>query len=153
LRQHADSSIAGALVLPDPGDPRLTRKVAGLDHDGKPVKAGVVVERPLTLLLNSLEIVTMMTIGDYPEYLAVGYLLNQDMLRPDGEITGIDSDEELGVVVVRTVQTTDYEDKLAKKVLTSGCAQDNVCGDVTDKFERPSSTPRRACTRAGCTSC
>jgi hypothetical protein len=62
LRQHADSSIAGALVLPDPGDPRLTRKVAGLDHDGKPVKAGVVVERPLTLLLNSLEIVTMMTI-------------------------------------------------------------------------------------------
>ena len=57
----------------------------------------MTVERPLTLYLNGQEIVTMMTIGDYPEYLALGYLLNQNMLRPDDEVTGVeyDDDEEL----------------------------------------------------------
>ena len=97
-----------ALVLPDPADPRLTRPLAGLDQNGQRIETNVVIERPLTLFLNSREIVTMMTIGDYPEYLAAGYLLNQNMLRPDDEITGIDYDEELEVVVVRTVRTTDY---------------------------------------------
>ena len=57
------------------------------------------------------------------------------MLRPDDEITGIDYDEELEAVVVRTVRTTDYEDKLAKKVLTSGCAQGTLFGDVMEKFD------------------
>ncbi len=48
------------------------------------IETAVVMERPLTLFLNGREIVTMMTIGDHPDYLAVGYLLNQNMLRPDG---------------------------------------------------------------------
>jgi FdhD protein len=95
----------------------------------------VVVERPLTLFLNGQEIVTMMTIGDYPDYLAVGYLLNQNMLRPDDVIEGIDYDEELEVVVVRTERETDYEEKLKKKVRTSGCAQGTVFGDLMEKFE------------------
>jgi FdhD protein len=135
LPQHANTSIWRALVLPEPADPRLTRRLAGLDQNGQPIETNVVIERPLTLFLNSREIVTMMTIGDYPEYLAAGYLLNQNMLRPDDEITGIDYDEELEVVVVRTVRTTDYEDKLAKKVLTSGCAQGTLFGDVMEKFD------------------
>jgi FdhD protein len=136
LPQHADILGRRALVLPNPADPRLTRRLAGLDQNGAPIETNVVIERPLTLFLNSREIVTMMTIGDYPGYLAAGYLLNQDMLRPDDEITGIEYDEELEVVVVRTVRTTDYEDKLAKKVLTSGCAQGTVFGDVMEKFDR-----------------
>ena len=144
LRRQADTSARGSLVLPDPADPRLTRRLAGLDQNGQPVETNVVIERPLTLFLNSREIVTMMTIGDYPEYLAVGYLLNQNMLRPDDEITGIDYDEELEVVVVRTVRTTDYEDKLAKKVLTSGCAQGTLFGDVMEKFDGIVLDPRRA---------
>ena len=61
-----------------------------------------MVERPLTLFLNDQEIVTMMTIGDYPDYLAVGYLLNQNMLAPEDDIAGVDYDEELESVVVRT---------------------------------------------------
>jgi FdhD protein len=93
-----------------------------------------VYERPLTLFLNDQEIVTMMTIGDYPDYLAVGYLLNQNMLRPDDVISGIDYDEELEVVVVRTARATDYEEKLKKKVRTSGCAQGTVFGDVMEQF-------------------
>ena len=124
------------LLRPDPDDPRLTQSVRGIDHEGRPVETAVVYERPLTLFLNDQEIVTMMTIGDYPDYLAVGYLLNQNMLRPDDAITGIDYDEELEVVVVRTERATDYEEKLKKKVRTSGCAQGTVFGDVMEQFEQ-----------------
>ena len=95
----------------------------------------MVMERPLTLFLNGQEIVTMMTIGDHPDLLAVGYLLNQNMLRPDDEITAVEHDEELELVVVRTARETDYEDKLKKKTRTSGCAQGTVFGDVMEKFE------------------
>jgi FdhD protein len=122
-------------VAPDPADPRLTARLAGVDQDGRTIETSVVMERPLTLFLNGQEIVTMMTIGDYPDYLAVGYLLNQNMLRPDDEITGIDYDEEIETVVVRTPRRTNYETKLGKKTLTSGCAQGTVFGDVMEKFE------------------
>ena len=93
------------------------------------------MERPLTLFLNRREIVTMMTIGDHPDYLAVGYLLNQNMLRPENRIVGIDYDDDLETVVVRTDRETDFEDKLKKKTLTSGCAQGTVFGDLMERFE------------------
>ncbi len=123
------------LVAPNPHDPKLTERVTGVDQTGAPVETSVTVERPLTLFLNGREIVTMMTICDYPDYLAVGYLLNQNMLRPDDVVTGIDYDEEIETVVVRTERETDYEEKLKKKTLTSGCAQGTVFGDVMEKFE------------------
>jgi FdhD protein len=122
-------------IKPDPADPRLTRRLAGRDQDGQAVTAAVPVERPLTLFLNRREIVTMMTIGDYPNYLAVGYLLNQNMLAGSDEITAIDYDEDTETVVVRTAIETDFEDKLKKKTLTSGCAQGTVFGDVMESFE------------------
>ncbi len=124
------------LLSPQPDDPRLTQTVAGVDQEGQRIETAVVYERPLTLFLNGQEIVTMMTIGDFPDYLAVGYLLNQNMLRPDDDITGIDFDEELDVVVVRTRRETNYEDKLKKKVRTSGCAQGTVFGDLMERFEQ-----------------
>ena len=126
-------------VRPDPDDPRLTRRVAGIDQDGKKIETSVVTERPLTLFLNGREIVTMMTIGDHPEYLAVGYLLNQNMLapgeRPGDRIIGVDYDDEIDTVVVRTAQETDFEDKLKKKTLTSGCAQGTAFGDLMERFD------------------
>jgi len=122
------------VVKPDPGDERLTRRVQGIDQDGVAVTASVTMERPLTLFLNRQEVVTMMTIGDYPEYLAVGYLLNQNMLVPGNEITGIEFDAEIDTVVVRTATETDFEDKLKKKTLTSGCAQGTVFGDLMERF-------------------
>ena len=100
------------------------------------VDTAVVVERPLTLFLNAREIVTMMTIGDRPDLLAVGYLLNQNMLRPDDEITAIDVAEDIDTVVVRTKRETDYEEKLKKKVQTSGCAQGTVFGDLMEEFDK-----------------
>jgi FdhD protein len=124
------------IVRPDPADPRLTERVQGTDQDGKPIETSVPVERPLTLFLNGREIVTMMTVGDYPDCLAVGYLLNQNMLRPDDRITGIDVDLEIDTVVVRTERQTDFEEKLRKKTLTSGCAQGTVFGDMMEKFDQ-----------------
>jgi FdhD protein len=123
-------------VRPDPSDPRLTRRVSGIDHTGAAIEVSVTVERPLTLYLNGQEIVTMMTIADRPEDLALGYLLNQNMLRMDDEITAIDHDEDLGVVVVRTARRTDFEQKLKKKTLTSGCAQGTAFGDLMENFSQ-----------------
>jgi FdhD protein len=126
-------------IRPDPDDPRLTRRVHGIDQDGRPIETSVVTERPLTLFLNGREIVTMMTIGDHPDYLAVGYLLNQNMLGPadraGNPIVGVDYDDEIDTVVVRTERETDFEDKLKKKTLTSGCAQGTVFGDLMERFD------------------
>jgi FdhD protein len=123
-------------VRPDPDDPRLSVSVPGIDHEGRKVATSVVTERPLTLFLNGQEIVTMMTIGDRPDLLAVGYLLNQSMLKADDEITAIDHDEDIATVVVRTRRKTDFEDKLRKKTQTSGCAQGTVFGDLMEEFDQ-----------------
>ena len=123
-------------IKPDPSDPRLTRAVDGSNERGQPISTRVPVERPLTLYLNAQEIVTMMTIGDHVDCLAVGYLLNQNMLRPDDRITAIDHDEEIDTIVVRTERATDFEEKLKKKTRTSGCAQGTAFGDVMESFER-----------------
>ncbi|WP_210164938.1 formate dehydrogenase accessory sulfurtransferase FdhD [Afifella pfennigii] len=123
------------IIRPDPEDPRLSSEVCGIDESGAPVTARVVTERALTLYLNAQEVVTMMTIGDHPELLAVGYLKNQNMLAQDEKLTGIDYDEELGVVVVRTARETNFEEKLKKRVRTSGCAQGTVFADVMAGFE------------------
>ena len=123
------------IIKPDPADPRLTERVTGIDQTGAAIETSVTVERALTIFLNGQEIVTAMTINDYPEYLAIGYLLNQNMLLPDDEVTGVDYDEELSVVVVRTKRKTNYEKKLKKKVQTSGCAQGTVFGDLMEALE------------------
>ena len=121
-------------VTPNPSDPKLTERVAGIDHEGGAVETSVTVERPLTLFLNGREIVTMMTICDYPEYLALGYLINQNMLSTGDKVVGVEFDEEIETVVVRTEHKTNFEEKLKKKTLTSGCAQGTVFGDVMEKF-------------------
>ncbi len=132
-----------ATIMPEPGNPRLTERVTGLDQTGAQVAVSVPVERALTLYLNAQEIVTMMTINDYPEYLALGYLLNQNMLKPDDVVTGVDYDDDLEVVVVRTERGTNYEEKLKKRTLTSGCAQGTAFGDLMealDEIELPAAS-------------
>ncbi|MGR3630248.1 MAG: formate dehydrogenase accessory sulfurtransferase FdhD [Sulfitobacter sp.] len=127
-----DNELSNYLIAPDPTAVRLTRNVSGVDHTGAEVAINVVEERPLTIFLNRQEIVTAMTIGDYPAYLALGFLRNQGMLRPDEEITAVDYDEELETVVVRTKRATDYEDKMQRKTRTSGCAVGTVFGDMME---------------------
>ena len=127
-----DNELSNYLIAPDPTAVRLTRNVSGVDHTGAEVAINVVEERPLTIFLNRQEIVTAMTIGDYPAYLALGFLRNQGMLRSDEEITGVDYDEELETVVVRTKRAADYEDKMQRKTRTSGCAVGTVFGDMME---------------------
>lgn len=129
------------MLKPDPEQPGLSTTVNGIDQTGAPVETRVVTEKPLTLYLNSQEVVTMMTIGDHPDLLAVGYLKNQNMLAPEDVITAIDHDDDLDVVVVRTETETNFEEKLKKKVRTSGCAQGTVFGDVMEGFEDVTLSP------------
>lgn len=131
MSKNGDSYI----IRPNPLNPRLTERVAGVDQTGSRIETSVTVERALTIFLNGQEIVTAMTISDYPEYLAIGYLLNQNMLLPNDVVTAVDYDEELSVVVVRTKRKTNYEKKLKKKVQTSGCAQGTVFGDLMEALE------------------
>jgi len=123
------------LIAPDPGAPRLTRHVTGTDQEGCVQQIRVVEERPLTIYLNGQEIVTAMTIGDYPDYLALGFLKNQGMLRDGERVTGVEYDEDLEVVVVRTDTPTSHEEKLKKKTRTSGCAVGTVFGDMMEGLE------------------
>ncbi len=123
------------LIAPDPSRGGLTRAVRGTDQTGAAIETAVIEERPLTIFLNGQEIVTAMTIGDYPEYLALGFLRNQGMLRPGETVRGIDYDDELETVVVRTDGATSYEEKLAKKTRTSGCAVGTVFGDMMEGLE------------------
>lgn len=133
MAQSDDTS--GYLIAPAPGNARLTRTVAGRDHNGDETTINVVEERPLTIFLNAQEIVTAMTIGDYPEYLALGFLRNQRMLRVDDVVERVEYDEELETVVVRTARQTDYEEKMRKKTRTSGCAVGTVFGDMMEGLE------------------
>src|SRR5918997_5601651 len=132
MNEHRPS---GLIVSPNPDDPRLTQKVVGVNEAGARVETAVTVERALTLYLNAQEIVTMMTINDYPEYLALGYLLNQNMLKADDVVTEVEYDEDLAVVVVRTEGETNFEDKLKKRTQTSGCAQGTAFGDLMEALD------------------
>ena len=113
----------------------LTQLVNGFDQNGQACEINVVEEQPLTIFLNGQEIVTAMTIGDYPQYLALGFLKNQGMLTDNENILGIDYDDELQTVVVRTDGKTIYEEKLKKKTRTSGCAVGTVFGDMMEGLE------------------
>jgi FdhD protein len=123
------------LIAPDMSRSGLSRPVQGIDQDGNPSVMSVIEERPLTIFLNAQEIVTAMTIGDYPEYLALGFLRNQGMLKDDSGVIGVSYDEDLETVVVRTATQTTYEDKLKKKTRTSGCAVGTVFGDMMEGLE------------------
>jgi FdhD protein len=131
-----DDVLRDYLIAPEPGAPRLTRRVVGTDHTGAETEISVVEERPLTIFLNSQEIVTAMTIGDYPEYLAVGFLRNQGMLRDDDVVTKVEYDDDLEVIVVRTERQTSYEEKVRKKTRTSGCAVGTVFGDMMEGLDK-----------------
>ena len=123
------------ILAPDPYAARLTRAVTGRDQNGEITEINVVEERPLTIFLNAREIVTAMTIGDYPEYLALGFLRNQGMITDADKVLGVEYDEESEAVVVRTDQRTRFEDKLEKKTRTSGCAVGTVFGDMMEGLE------------------
>ena len=128
------SKIKEFYISPDLGNDDLTKSIDCFNEAGEQIKLPVVTEVPLTIYLNKQEIVTAMTLGDMPEILAVGYLLNQKMLKSKDIISEINYDKELQVVVVRTDRKTNYEKKMEKKIRTSGCAVGTVYGEIMDDF-------------------
>lgn len=122
-------------IGPNVNQPGLTTELTGKDANGQSVQLPVVTEKAITIFLNNQEIVTVMTIGDYLEELAIGFLFNQSMITADDKIDQIDYDEDLSVIVVRTEKKTNFEKKLQSKIRTSGCAQGTIYGDMFDKFE------------------
>lgn len=130
------SSLGDSLLIaPDPAAAGLTRQLRGIQHDGSEACQAVIEERPLTVFLNSTEIVTAMTIGDYPQYLALGFLFNQGIVRDYADIAAIDHDAESEAVVVRTHEDTRFEMKAQRRIRTSGCAMGTVFGDLFDIVE------------------
>ena len=130
-----DTKIRDYIISPNLSGEDLTQEVAGVDQLGNRIDVSVIEERPLTIFLNNQEIVTAMTIGDYPEYLALGFLRNQKMLSNNDKVDAIDFDAELNSIVIRTKRKTNYEDKLKKKTQTSGCAVGTVFGDIMDGID------------------
>jgi FdhD protein len=128
-------SKSSFLIQPNPDTPGLSQPVEGVNETGMPVTLPVVNEKPITLFLNQQEIVTTMSLGDWVLELAVGYFLNQNMLKRNDEITGIEFDDDLGVVIVRTAHETDFEAKMKRKIRTSGCAEGTAYGDMMERFD------------------
>ena len=121
-------------ISPDLDNDKLTETIDCINENGEQIQLPVVKEIPLTIYLNKQEIVTAMTLGDMPDLLAVGYLLNQNMLKRDDVISEINYDDDLQVVIIRTERQTNYEKKMEKKIRTSGCAVGTVYGDIMDDF-------------------
>lgn len=103
------------LIRPSVNNKSLFKFKSSLDENGKKIQIPIIEEKPLTLYLNSQEIVTMMTIGDYPEYLALGYLYNQGMLSDITKVKKVEYHKDLKTIVVRTTNKTNYEKKIKKK--------------------------------------
>ena len=126
-----------AIIAPNPQAPGLTRAVVGVDHTGAAVEISVVEERPLTIYLNSREIVTNMTIGDYPEYLAVGFLRNQGMLSDRRDLKVVQYDEEAQAVSVHTHSQTRYDQKMQKATRTSAKGRQKEHRVILHAFHGP----------------
>lgn len=123
-------------VKPNPDNKSLFETISAINQSGDEIITHIIQEKPISLYLNNQEIVTLMTIGDYLEELSIGYLTNQGMLDIKDSIISIDYDEDINIIVVRTDKKTNYEEKLKKKIQTSGCAQGTTFGDIMDNFEK-----------------
>ena len=99
----------------------------------------LIDEKILTIYLNKQEILSAMTVCDYPEYLAVGFLFNQNMISSLSEIKEVEFNEDLSVVVVRTSETTSFETNNKKRIKTSGCAMGTIFGEMFEKISPLSS--------------
>ena len=94
----------------------------------------LIDEKILTIYLNNNEILTAMTICDYPEYLAVGFLFNQNMITSLSDLKEVEFNEDLSVVVVRTNKITPFETQNKKRIKTSGCAMGTIFGEMFEKL-------------------
>ena len=122
----------------------VTRSIEVLNEYGETQSLQIPAERALTVYVDKREIVTLMTLGAQPEWLVLGYLLNQRLVASAQEVESITVDWEVGAAAVKTFRgIVNLEKKTAKRVVTTGCGQGSVFGDLmadVDSIELPPAT-------------
>ena len=126
-----------------PGAPRLTqascellREIQILDEYGDRRSIHIPAERPLTVFVDKRELVTLMTLGARPELLVLGYLHNQRLIARVQEVESVTVDWEVGAAAVRTHHgVDDMAARTAHRVVTTGCGQGTVFGDVMSQLD------------------
>lgn len=115
----------------------LTREVEVIDEHGERGIVSIPAERDLTVYVDRRELVTLMTLGAEPELLVLGYLLNQRLIESAADVESITVDWDVGGAAVRTRAGIDrIEERTAKKVVTTGCGQGSVFGELMAGIER-----------------
>ncbi|HCH5022444.1 TPA: formate dehydrogenase accessory sulfurtransferase FdhD [Vibrio parahaemolyticus] len=117
-------------------NPLQTIEVDVYDEYGEKLTKQIACERPLTVMLNWKEVVTLMTLGSRPEALVLGYLKNQSFLSDPAAIESVIIDWETHSAAVITKENTEHlEGALKKKTVTSGCGQGTMYGNVMKQLE------------------
>jgi len=128
---------------PVPGAPHLTcaaepllREIEVLDEYGERRRLFIPAERPLTVFVDKREIVTLMTLGASPELLVLGWLRNQRLISDVAEIESITVDWDVAAAAVKTRNgLVDVESRTSKRVVTTGCGQGTVFGDMMTQLD------------------
>jgi FdhD protein len=130
-------------VTPPPRLPRLTearaaltREVEIVNEKGETQRTSIPAERPLTVYVDNRELVTLMTLGAYPEWLVLGYLRNQRLVESVDEIESITVDWDVEAAAVKTREgIAQIEERTKKRVVTTGCGQGSVFGDMMEELQ------------------
>jgi FdhD protein len=137
--QDIASSAPAAVQRPTLTQARadLTREVAVVDESGQTRSIRIPAERDLTVYVDKRELVTLMTLGARPEWLVLGYLLNQRLVSSIDEIESVTVDWDVGAAAVVTRKgIARIEERTARRVVTTGCGQGSVFGGLMDDVDR-----------------
>jgi len=114
----------------------LTTEVEAINERGESVPTPIAGEHPLTLYIDKREIVTLMTLGQAPEALALGYLRNQRLVRSIDEIAEVQVDWDTNAVAITTrTALQNLDEKMQKRTVTTGCGQGTVFGDLMEEID------------------
>ena len=114
----------------------LTYEVEAINERGEALATPIAGEHPLTLYLDKREIVTLMTLGQAPEALAIGYLRNQRLVRSVEDIAAVQVDWETDSVAITMHEAVgDLDEKMQKRTVTTGCGQGTVFGDLIQEID------------------
>jgi FdhD protein len=115
----------------------LTREVTVSNEFGETSVIHIPAERDLTVYVDKRELVTLMTLGAHPEWLVIGYLLNQRLVPSIDAIESVTVDWDVGAASVKTREGIDrIEERTARRVVTTGCGQGSVFGDLMENVEQ-----------------
>ena len=109
----------------------LTHTISTVNEWGQHANVSIPAERALTIYVDKRELVTLMTLGAHPEWLVLGFLRNQRLVQSVQEVESITVDWDVGAAAVKTRHGVgDIQARTAKRVITTGCGQGSVFGDL-----------------------